>query len=117
MELLTQQMRPLAYNQATILRPIRKQVDQTLQATESRLLRVLILMGPGLVWLNILAVGETDTNGVERHNKVRGIIDLLESLDDLGLLAHAPGEGFVGDGVSQAHTLFVDVGKMVFVNS
>jgi hypothetical protein len=116
MELLAQQMRPLAYNQATILRPIRKQVDQTLQTPESRLLRVLILMWPGLVWLNVLAIRETDTNGIKGHNEILSVVDLLESFDDFRLLAHGPGKGLVGDGVSQAHALLVDIGKVIFVN-
>jgi hypothetical protein len=117
MELLAQQMRPLAYNQATILRPIRKQVDQTLQAPESGLLRVLILVRPRLVWLNVLAVGEPDSNRIEGHNEILGTVDLLESLDDLRLLANTPCERFVGDGVSQAHTLLINVGKVVLVDS
>jgi hypothetical protein len=117
MILLTQQMRSLAYNQATILRPIRKQVDQTLQAPESRLLRVLILMRPRLVWLNVLPVREPDSNRIEGHNKILSTVDFLESLDDFGLLAHTPCERFVGDGVSQAHTLLVDVGKVILVDS
>lgn len=91
-EFLTQQMRSLAYNQATILRPVRKQVNQTLQTPEPRLQRVLILMWPGLVRLDILAAGETNANRIKGNNQILRAVNLLKRLDDLGLLAHAPGE-------------------------
>ena len=81
MKFPTQQMRPLAYNQATILRPIRKQVNQTLQTPEPRLQRVLILMRPGLIRLDILAVGETNPNRIEGNDQILRAIDLFKRLD------------------------------------
>jgi hypothetical protein len=48
--------------------------------------------------------------------EILSVVDLLESFDDFRLLAHGPGKGLVGDGVSQAHALLVDIGKVIFVN-
>lgn len=73
-------------------------------------------MRPGLVGLDVFAVGETDADRVKGDDQVLGTVDLFKCLDDLGLLTHTPGEGFVGDGVAQTHALFVDVGEMILVN-
>jgi hypothetical protein len=92
MEFLTQQVSTLADYQSTVLWSVRKQIDKTLQATESRLLGILVLVGPGRVGLDILPVGESDVDGIEGYNYVLCIIDLLESLNYAWLLADGPSE-------------------------
>lgn len=68
-------------------------------------------MGPGLVDLDVFAVGERGVDGVERDDEVFGVVDALEGLDDARFLADGPGEGFVGDAVACDHALFGDDGE------
>lgn len=117
MEFLRQQMSTLADNQTAIFGAVRKQIHQALQTPETRLLGVLILVWPGFIGLDVGAIGKADVHGVERDDQVLGAVDLLECLDHLGLLPHGPGERFVRDGISETHSLLVDVGKVVLVDS
>ena len=79
-----------ADDQSTVLRAVGQKIDKALEAAEARLLRILILVGPGLVWLEIFAVGERDVDGVEADDEVLCVVDLLESTNDTRLLAYIP---------------------------
>lgn len=72
-------------------------------------------MRPRLVRLDIRTIGEANVNRIKRDDQIFVVIDLFECLYDAGFLTDCPGKGFMGDAVAQAHTLFVDVGKMIFV--
>ena len=116
MELLTQQMRPFTDDQAPVVRPVRQQIDQTLQTPEPGILGILVLMRPGLVRLDVCSVGEPDIDRVKRDDQVGRVVDLFKGCDHARLLTHRPGEGFMGDRVAQTHALLVDIGQVVFVN-
>ena len=90
MELLGEQVSALADDQSTILRTVGQKVDKALEAAEARLLRILILVGPWLVRLEIFAVGEGDVDGVKADDEVLSVVDLLESANDTRLLANIP---------------------------
>lgn len=83
-------MSALANDQSTVLRAVGQKVDKALQAAEARLFRILVLVGPGLVGLEIFAVGEGDVDGVEADDEVLSVVDLLESTNDTRLLANIP---------------------------
>ena len=83
-------MSALADNQSTVLGTVWQKVDKTLEAAEARLLRILILVGPWLVGLEIFAVGEGEVDCVEADDEVLSGVDLLESANDTRLLANAP---------------------------
>ena len=83
-------MSALADDQSTVLRTIGQKVDKTLEAAEARLQRILILVGPWLVGLEIFAVGERDVDAVEADDEILSVVDLLESANDTRLLANAP---------------------------
>jgi hypothetical protein len=85
----------LADDQSTILRTVGQKVDKALEAAEARLLRILILVGPWLVRLEIFAVGEGDVDGVKADDEVLSVVDLLESANDTRLLANIPGPRLV----------------------
>lgn len=114
MELLRQAVRALAHDQPAVARPVGQQVDQPLQAAEARLLRVLVLVRPGLVGLHVGAVGEGHVDGVEGDDEVGRVVDALEGGDEPGLLADGPGEGLVRDAVAEAHALLGDDGQVGF---
>jgi len=80
----------LADDQSTVLRTVGQKVDKTLEAAEARLQRILILVGPWLVGLEIFAVGEGDIDAVEADDEVLGVVNLLESANDTRLLANTP---------------------------
>lgn len=110
-ELLTEKMCTLANDQTTVFITVREDIDQALETAEAGVLGVLVLMGPGLVDLDVFAVGERGVDGVEGDNKVFGVVDALEGLDDAGFLADGPGEGFMGDAVACDHAFFGDDGE------
>ena len=83
-------MSALANDQSTVLRAVGQKVDKTLEAAEARLQRILILVGPWLVGLEIFAIGERDIDAVETDDEVLSAVNLLESANDTGLLANAP---------------------------
>ena len=83
-------MSALADDQSAVLGTIGQKVDKALEAAEARLLGVLILVGPGLVGLEIFAVGEGEIDGVKADDEILGGVDLLESADDTRLLANIP---------------------------
>jgi hypothetical protein len=116
MELLTQKMRPFTDDQTSVVRPVRQQIDQTLQTPEPGFLGILILMRPGLVWLDVCPVWEPDIDRVKGDDQVGRIIDLFKGCDHARLLAHRPGKGFMGDRVAETHALLVDIGQVVFVD-
>ena len=90
MEFLGEEVSALADNQSTVLGTVGQKVDKTLEAAEARLQRILILVGPWLVGLEIFAVGERDVDAVEADDKVLSAVNLLERANDTGLLANAP---------------------------
>ena len=90
MEFLGEKVSALADDQSTVLRTIGQKVDKTLEAAEARLQRILILVGPWLVGLEIFAVGERDVDAVEADDEILSVVDLLESANDTRLLANAP---------------------------
>ncbi|KAI6776498.1 hypothetical protein HG530_000443 [Fusarium avenaceum] len=67
-EVLAKEMCALADNQAAIIVAVREDVDETLQTAETRLQRVLVLMRPGLVGLDVFATWEGSVDGVEGHD-------------------------------------------------
>jgi hypothetical protein len=94
-ELLGKQVSTLADDQSAVLRTVGQKVDKSLKTAEARLLWVLILVGPGLVGLQIFAVGEGDVDCVEADDEVLSGVDLLESANDTWLLADIPCPRFV----------------------
>lgn len=90
MEFLREEVSALADDQSTVLGTVGQKVDKALEAAEARLKRILILVGPWLVGLEIFAVGERDVDAVEADDKVLSAVNLLESANDTGLLANAP---------------------------
>jgi hypothetical protein len=115
-ELLAQEVSTLADNQATIVGAVGEQVHKALEAAEAGTLRVLVLVRPGLVGGEVLAVGEAVVDGVEGDNEVFGVIDFLEGGDDTGLRADVPDEVLVRGGVVQKHTLLINDGEFVRVD-
>ena len=115
MKLLAQQMATLTDNQSTILRSIRQKIDETLQTPETRLLGILVLMGPWLVRFDICTIRKADVYRIKGNNQILVVVDFLKCLDYAGLLADSPGKGLVGDGVTQAHAFFIDIRQMIFV--
>lgn len=116
-ELLAQHVRALAHDQAAVLVAVGEDVDQALKASEAGLLGVLVLVRPGLVGLDVLAVGERDVDGIKRHDQVGGVVHLLKGLDDTGLLADTPCKGLVLGTVAEDHALLGDDGEVLFCNS
>lgn len=116
MELITEEVCALADYESSILGAIGKHVDETLHDSEPRLLGVLILVRPGLVWGQIGAVGEAKVDGIKGNNEILVVVDLLENLDDAGLSSDLPGKVLVTDAVVDAHPLLINDRKMVFVN-
>ena len=90
MEFLGEEVSALADNQSTVLGTVGQKVDKTLEAAEARLQRILILVGPWLVGLEIFAIGERDIDAVETDDEVLSAVNLLESANDTGLLANTP---------------------------
>lgn len=83
-------MGALADNQPAIFRSVWQKVDKALKAAEAWLQRVLILVGPGLVCLEIFAVGEAEVDCVKADDEVLGIVDLLKGAYDTGFLTDRP---------------------------
>lgn len=110
-KLFTKKMCTLANDQTTVLITVGEDVDKALKTAKTGVLGVLVLMRPGLVDLDIFAVGERGVDGVERDDEIFGVVDALEGFDDTGFLANGPGEGFVGDAVACDHAFFGDDGK------
>lgn len=115
-ELLTEQVSPLANNETTIVRTIGKKVHKSLETAEPRVIWILVLVGPGLVWRQILAVAEPVVDSVEGYDKIFSIIDLFKGTNNAGLGPDVPDEIFMRSSVVQEHALFIDDGKVVWVD-
>lgn len=100
MELFTEQMRPLANNQTPILGSVWQQIDKTLQTAEPWLCRVLVLMWPWGIRLDIFPVWKADVDRVKRDYQILRIVNLFKCSDYFRLLPHSPCEGFMGDCVT-----------------
>ena len=87
-------MAALEDHQAAVVVAVREEVDETLDATETRAFGVLILMSPRLELLVFLVepAGERDVDGVERDEQVVGVEDLFKGADDARLRANTPRE-------------------------
>lgn len=85
----------LADDKSTVLGSVGEEVDKTLKTAEAGLEGVLVLVSPGLVGLEIFAVGEGEVDGVEADNKILRLVDLFECADNAGLLADCPSPLFV----------------------
>lgn len=117
MELLARQMSSFANNQTAVVRSIGKDVYEALKTPEAALKRILILMRPGGVGLNVCPVRECEVDGVERHDQIVRTVHAGESLDHGGLASNVPHELLVGDTVAMAHAFLVDDGKVCFLDS
>ncbi|KAI3485405.1 hypothetical protein L1887_51329 [Cichorium endivia] len=115
-ELRRERMRALADDQSAIIRSVRKQVHQALQAAEARLERVLVLVRPRLVGRQVLAVGETKVDGIKRDDQVFGAQELFKRSYHAGLRADLPRPVLVRHGVVEAHALLRDGGQLVLVH-
>src|SRR5688572_8097859 len=116
MELLAKKMRTLANNETAIVVTIREQVHKSLEATETGLFRILILVWPRVVRLEVLTVGESHIRSVEGDDEVLCIVRFLESVNNSWFLTHRPSEGFVRDTIAEAHALLVDDGHLRLFN-
>lgn len=86
------EMAALEDHQAAVVVAVRKEIDEALDASESRAFGVLILMRPRLELFVLLVepAGERDVDGVEGDEQVVGVEDLLEGADDARFGANAP---------------------------
>lgn len=109
-------MRALAHNKTTIVRAVGEEVNETLETTESRPVRILVLVGPGLIGGEICAVGEAVVDSVERDDEVFISINFLEGVDNARLAADGPYEVLVTGAVGEKHALFIDQGKVLGVD-
>lgn len=115
-ELCTQAVRALADDETAIIGTAGVEVDEALKTAESRLLGVLILVGPGLVLGKIGAIREAVVNDIERNKEVLSAVDLFESTDYAGFTADIPDKVFMAGPVGQQHALFIDDRQLVGVN-
>ncbi|KAI6759949.1 hypothetical protein HG531_013522 [Fusarium graminearum] len=107
----------LADDETAILVSVGEDVDETLQAAETRLERILILVGPGLVELHVFAVGEGSVDGVKRDDEILCVVDLLKGFDNAWFLTDAPGEALMSNTIADDHALFSDYGQSLILNS
>lgn len=112
-ELLAQEVRALGHDEPAVVGPVGQQVDEALEAAEARAVRILVLVRPRLVGLEVRAVGEADVDGVERHEQVLGVVDALERPDDAGLGPDGPHKVLVRRAVVEEHALFRDDGELL----
>lgn len=115
-ELLAQQMGALAHNQASIPVAVGEDVDQALEAAETRLLWVLILVRPRLVGFDVGAPRKGSVDGVKGHDQVLRVVCTLKGLDDSRLLTDGPGEGLMSNSISNNHPLFGDYWQVVILD-
>jgi hypothetical protein len=110
-ELFTEEMCALANDETTVFVTVREDVDKALKTAETGVLRVLVLVRPGFVDLDVFAVGERSVDSVKRDDQVLCVVDALEGFDDARFLADSPSEGFVSDAVACDHSFFGDDGE------
>ncbi len=115
-KLLAKEMRPLADNEAAVLRAIREEVDETLQAAEARALRILILMRPGIVGGEIGAVMKAVIDGIEGHQEILRAIHLLKGVDDARFRADRPDKIFVAGTIWEQHAFLVDDRQFIWMH-
>lgn len=65
MKVFREKVRAFADYEAAIVGAVREKVDETLEAAEAWLLRILILMWPGLVLGEIGAVWEAEIDSIK----------------------------------------------------
>lgn len=95
MELLGKQMSTLTNDQTAVVRPVRKEINQALEAAEPWLRGVLILVWPWLVRFELLAVGKGEVDCVETDDQILGGVYFLESAYDARLLSDCPSPRFM----------------------
>lgn len=111
-ELLADEVATLENNETAVVGSIGKDVDQTLQAAEAVFRGVLVLVRPRRVGCQVFATSQAKIDGVKGDNEVVGLQPLFECSDDTRLRSDFPDKVFVSDGVVEAHTLVVDLGKV-----
>lgn len=115
-ELRAQVVGALAYNETAIIGATGVEVDEALETAESRLLGVLILVGPGFVFGKVGAIREAVVNDIERNKEVLSAVDLLEGTDYAGFTADIPDKVFMAGSVGHQHALFIDHRQLVGMN-
>ena len=80
----------LADDESTVIGAVGEEVDKTLETAEAGLQRILVLMSPRLIGLEVFAVREGQVDGVKADNKVFRLVDFFECADNAGLLADCP---------------------------
>lgn len=109
-ELRAQIVGALADDETAIVGAAGVEVNEALKATESGLLGVLILMGPGLVLGKVGAIREAVVDDIERNEEVFSAVDLFKGTDYAGLTADVPDKVFVTGTVGHQHALLIDDG-------
>jgi hypothetical protein len=73
-------------------------------------------MWPWLVWWQICAVGEAEIDTVEGDDQVLLVVNSLEGANNAWLRSNLPYEILMRDAIAEAHALFVNDWKVVFVH-
>lgn len=115
--LLADLVATLQDEETTILRTVGQEVDETLNATQTSTLRILILVRPGTVGGKILTVGKRYVDGIERADQILSVIEFFENINDSWFRADAPCERFVSSTVCLNKTLLVNNREALFANS
>lgn len=100
-KLLTKKVAPLAYNQAAIVRTSIVEIDQALEAAESRLCRVLILVWPRFVFREMCAVGKAEVDGIKRDYEFFVLVNLFERFNDAWFAADIPDKVLMTGSISE----------------